>query len=380
MTLARKAAAGLAQVVALGSLTGGTGAQANAPGPASVPTESTETAAPWRLTLRSDRHADALPLALLGQDSGSALAPRRGLNLAYLDDQIGIERRIGPWTLGLLARSYATVVASEDALRLALQSAAGQGPAQDTRWQASVHYRGLSGAGVSARWQITFNPAFSVALSGQWLALSHWRDQRVVGQVGFNAQAASYGLNLVSDRIDDRLSFPYQTSQASHGSALLLGAQATWRAAGWLAEVNLRDGGWLHWRAIPRQQLSLVSDRQIVDADGFVVYGPLIEGRNSQTLSTQRWPWRTRLTLGREMPDGHQLMASADHLPGFGWLPAVQWQRRLGLVDLAVKWRIHERRFGTSVAFHGLSLCVGADRLGAQSRSREFQLTWNSGF
>lgn len=378
MSLARAAAAGLALGVVVGGLVIAGGAHANASAP--PPGIAETSAAAWRLTLRSERHSDALPLALLGRDAWSALAPRRGLNLAYLDDQIGIERRSGPWTLGLLARSYATVVASEDALRLAQLSAAGQRPAQDSRWQASAHYRGLSGAGVSARWQTSFNPALTIALAGQWLALGHWRDQRVNGQVGFNAQAASYGLNLASDRIDDRLSFPYQTGQAPQGSALLLGAQAIWQAAGWMAEVDLRDGGWLHWRGVPRQQLSLVSDRQGVDANGFVAYGPLIEGLNSQTLTTQRWPWRSRLTLGRVVGDDHQLRAIADHLPGFGWLPAVQWQRRIGLVELGVEWRVHERRLGTTLACRGLSLRVGADRLGGQSRSREILLAWTSGF
>ena len=379
MSLARTAATGLALVVALSGLAAGTDAHAGPPEP--VPSATPETSATsWRLTLRSERHSDALPLALLGQDAWSALSPRRGLNLAYLDDQIGIERRSGSWAFGLLARSYATVVVSEDALRLAQLPAARQSPAQDTRWQATAHYRGLTGAGVSARWQTTFNPALTVALAGQWLALGHWRDQRANGQVSFNAHAASYGLNLVSDRIDDRLSFPYQTGQAPQGSALLLAAQATWQAAGWLVDVELRDGGWLHWRAIPRQQQSLVSDRQSVDADGFVAYGPLIEGRNSQTLATQCWPWRTRLSLGRAVGVDHQLRASADHLPGFGWLPAVQWQRHIGLVDLGVEWRVHERRLSTTLTRRGLSLRIGADRLGGQARSREFQLAWASGF
>jgi hypothetical protein len=340
-----------------------------------------EAGAAWQLSLRSDRHSDALPLAALSDDDWRHLAPRAGHNLAYVDEQLRLQRRSGAWTFGLLARSQATLVASRETLLLAAQVDGGQRPAGETRWAADMRLRAFSGAGalVAHAWPLTQN--LTLELSAQLLALGRWRERSIQGPVSYDASTASYAFALQSSELDDRLEFPFQQAFARRGVGTLLGAELAWSAGPWSAHAALRDGGWLHWRGLPQQQATLATDAQGLDADGFVVYRPLVEGRNAQAGLTRLQPWLGHLALSRTVAEGHQLGVTIDTVPGFGALPAVQWQQRLnpaaiGPVQLGLGWRLHERRATLALAWRGWQLQAGADRLDAAARSRELALSW----
>ncbi len=337
--------------------------------------------AAWHFSLHSDRHSDALPLAALGDDDWRRLAPRPGRNLAYVDEQLRLQRRCGDWTFGLLARSQATLVASRAALQLAAVVDAGQRPAGDARWLAAMQLRAFSGAGalVAREWPLA--PGLTLELSAQLLALGRWRERSIQGPVRYDASTARYAFALQSSELDDRLEFPFQQAFARRGVGALLGAELAWAAGPWSARAALRDGGWLHWRGVPQQQATLATDTQGLDADGFVVYRPLVVGRNAQAGLTRSQPWRGHVALSRSMADGQQLAVTIDTVPGFGALPAVQWQQRLdapaiGPVQLGLGWRLHERRATLALAWRGWQLQAGADRLDAAARSREFALRW----
>ena len=334
----------------------------------------------WRVSLRSDRHSDALPLAALGADDWRHLAPRPGRNLAYLDDELRLERSAGDWTVGLLARSQATLVASRESLQLAALVDSGQRPPADARWDADLRLRAFSGAGLALARR--FRPAehWSAGLSAQVLALGRWRERQIAGPVAFDAASRSYSFQLQSSETHDQLAFPFQQAFARRGSALLLGAELGWAAGAWSVQAALRDGGWLRWRGVPQQAARLDTDVLSQDADGFVRYQPLVQGRNSQAGLTRRMPWRGHLAIDHALADGHRLGLSMDSVPGFGVLPALAWQRRLRGLDLGLAWRLHERRLTVSLAGHGLSLRAGADRLDGRARSRELALGYDSTF
>lgn len=340
-----------------------------------------EADASWQFSLRSDRHSDALPLAALGDDDWRHLAPRPGRNLAYVDEQLRLQRRSGGWTVGLLARSQATLVASRETLELAALVDGGQRPAGDARWLADMQLRAFSGAGALVAHEWPLAPGLTLALSTQLLALGRWRERSIHGPVTYDASTASYAFALQSTELDDRLEFPFRQAFARRGVGALLGAELAWSAGPWSARVALRDGGWLHWRGLPQQQATLVTDAQGLDANGFVVYRPLVEGRNAQSGRTRLQPWRGHVALSRTVAEGRQLAVTIDTVPGFGALPALQWQQRLdhaaiGPVQLGLGWRLHERRATLSLGWRGWRLQAGADRLDAAARSREFALTW----
>ena len=330
-----------------------------------------DAAAVWQFSLRRDQHSDALPLAQLGDDHWAALQPRAGRNLAYLDEEVRLQRRAGDWSLALLARSYATLVANDQALELAARVDSGQRPTQDRRWQAEVQLRAFSGAGLALGRSLTLAPGWTAELSAQALALGHWRERSITGPVSFDAASRSYSFALQSQDNNDRLRYPFQQAFARQGAGLLLGGALAWTGGPWSARAELRDGGWLHWRGLPQQQATLATQVTAVDGDGFVVYGPLVQGQNSQAGLTRWLPWRATLALDHALGHTQRIGLLLNTVPGFGVLPVLQWQQRLDTLQLGVDWRVHERRLTLALAWQGLSLRAGADKLGGDARSRE---------
>jgi hypothetical protein len=339
-----------------------------------------DAGAVWQLSLRSQRHSDALPLARFGDDVWSQLTPRPGRNLAYLDEELRLARRSGAWSIGLLARSQATLVASRESLELARIVDSGQRPPAAAQWAADVQLTAFSGVGLALARDFTPAPGWTAQLSAQALSLLRWRDRRITGPVAFDAGAQAYSLQLQSDEIDDRLVFPYQQAHAPRGAGLLLGAALGWRGGPWTLGAALLDGGWLRWRGVPQQQASLDSGRTGLDADGFLLYGPLIEGRNRQQDLTRRLSWRGRLTLDRALASDQTLGLTVDTVPGFGALPALDWRQRRGRLAWGLGWRVHERRLTLGADWQGWTLRAGADRLDASARSREWVLGYAASF
>lgn len=341
----------------------------------------------WRLELASDHHCDALPLSALGDPGWSAVMPRSGRNLAYLDDSVALARddAHSGWGWSLLARSTLSLVASDGALALAKQASSGQAPTMNTRWAVKVAYEGFIGAGLELRRRWSPGPGWTLTPSLQLLRLSRWRERSADGTVAYQAAdttgAPRYTAQVETLQVFDGLAFPYQQARAAQGLGLLPGLViAHQQADGWFGSLTLRDGGWLRWPGIPRQTLSLQTDRQTTDAAGFLVYGPLVEGQNSQQPASNRRAWRSTGVIGLATATGQSWSLVLDHRPGLDLLPAVQWQGRIGPVDLGAQWRLHEARLTGTLAWQGLSLRMGADRLGAGSRSREMALAWSSGF
>lgn len=366
---ARVAAAGLLAAV-VGSV------------PAAVADNDTDADAGWRLGLHSRQHSDATALNLGRDPRAEDLAPRRGRNLAYIDDEVRLERTHGAWTLGLLARSRATLVASAGTLALYRQVDGPDTLPADQRWTVDARFRGFSGGGLvfgrghllgagwSARWEL------------QALVLQRWRERRISGTAGDTAgtagTAGAYDFALTSMQRDNGLRFPFQTAFAARGSALLGGAAVAWQGQRWQFEVAVDDAGWQRWRGLPRQDAVLDSATATYDADGFVVYRPLVQGQNSQATATLAAPaWGRLAARWRVDPaTGLGAEAGADLLPGFGALPWLGLRLPAGNWQLALQWRTHERRLTAQGAWRGLTLTAGADRLGGNQQSREFGLAW----
>jgi len=73
-----------------------------------------------------------------------------------------------------------------------------------------------------------------------------------------------------------------------------------------------------------------------------------------------------------------RIEAAVETQAGFGALAALGWQRHIGAADLTLRWHVHERRLTVGVAWQGLTVRFGADRLGAGAHSREFALGYAS--
>ncbi|WP_119154636.1 hypothetical protein [Caldimonas tepidiphila] len=328
----------------------------------------------WQFQLQTDRHSDPLPLADLEKDDFERLQERGRRNLAYVDDEARLSRADGAWTWSLLARSRATLTVNRDAISL-LKHGSGHTRAEaDTQWHTEARLRGFNGAGLELKRAFEPAPAWRAHLSLQALRLARWRERSIEGPVQFDAARDSYRFDLRSSELNDRLSFPFQREHAPHGAGLLFGAGVSWQGERFGLAASVRDAGWLHWQGMPRQEFTLASDTQAIDADGFVVYKPLLQGRNRQDGLTAHAPLRWKLSGNWQASPDSTLNASIDALPGFGALPAVSWQQRWPFLRTELGWRFHERRATFGVNWHGWQLKLGTDRLGSGAHSRTLSL------
>lgn len=332
---------------------------------------------PWQLSLRYDHHSDGLALDQMGtRDWAKSLRPRQGLNLSYVEDELRLDKQQGPWSLALLARSSASLVASPDAMELASLISRGEHPAGNTQWDNEVLLRGFNGVGLEVGRSHRLAARWSARWTAQGLLLTRWRERQLNGPASYAADSGSYQFDLQSRELDNKRRFPFQQDFAAQGAGLLLGAELGWQGEQAFAALAVRDGGWLHWRDVPQQQMQLNSVTQAVDADGFLIYRPLIQGQNSQQGRTRRQPWRPQIRTGWKLENQAQISASVEHLPDFGLLPALQWSQRDGELEWGLEWRFHERRATLSMGWQNWRLRVGTDSLDSQARSRELGLTY----
>src|SRR5688500_13804316 len=198
--------------------------------------------APWALSLRSAHHSDALPLHAFGDDDSArrALSPRRGRNLAYVDDELKLGRQVGAWQWALVARSHATLVSSEDALDLAPRLDRDAAQSADRRWQTDLRYQAFQGGGIELGQALAPAAGWQLAWNAQVLRLRHWRERRLDGPVHFDAASAAYSFDLRSTQVDDRLDFPFRTGFRDTGTGLLFGGRIGWRGDALALSLGVR--------------------------------------------------------------------------------------------------------------------------------------------
>lgn len=330
----------------------------------------------WIFSARSVHHGEAVPLSALDDEDQALeqLDPRPGRNIAYVDDEARLSYTKGAWSWSLLARNSAVLVTNHDTLEMVQQISSDVTPAADRQWQAQVRYESFQGGGLELGYR--FEPArqWRVNTAAQLLQLRHWRQRTLNGQVNFSAANDTYAFDLKSTQTDDRLKFPFQGPKDGSGAGLLLAGEVGWRDDTWAASLGVRDLGWLRWNSLPQQYATLSTQTQSYDADGFVIYKPLIEGRNSQEGYTHKLRgWWTARASWRASEAG-ELELSSDWVQDFGALPGIAWRQRLADVDVSLQWRFHERRATVSLGWQGWWLRAGADKLGSEQRSRELAL------
>lgn len=332
----------------------------------------------WSLLLHSDRHSDFSSLADLREDDRSGYRARSSRNLAYVEEEARVQRTTGAWTWSLLARSSATLVANRDAIG-ALRHLHGLGrDANDRQWNVDARLRGFSGFGAEVGHRFSPGPEWTGLVLVQALALTRLRDRHITGAADFEGATSTYGFDLRSRETNDRLDFPFRQDVAPRGAALLFGGEIGWKRGPWSLTAGMRDLGWLHWRQVPQQEFTLASRTRDVDAEGFVVYRPLVQGQNRQGGRTRTAPPRAMLAGGwQATPDG-ELRLRARHFQGFGWRPSAGWAQRFGTVETETSIDFEERRIVVDARWERWQLRLGFDRPDGAAQSRVFGIRYRA--
>jgi hypothetical protein len=342
-------------------------AQAREPGPNDVV---------LGLQLTSRRHSDFGPLGQLEHIQAHELQARRARNVAYIDEEVRVSARRDLWGVSALARSFAVLTATRDSIHL-VRHASGRRSAGDEHWQVDAKFSGFVGAGAEIGRDFVLTENIRGSLAASALLVDRWRDHRVSGDAAYTA-SGGYSFGLRSSELNDRLQFAFfQQSGAPSGTAMLFSGDLRWQQDSYAAGVSFRDAGRVNWPRIPRQQLDLTSRTQQVDADGFVIYRPLLEGVNSQSQASHAAPLRWTAQASWAASPSGKLTALAEHIQGFGMLPRVEWHQKWGNATGLLRWSVHERRLTVGMDWKGLRFQLGADRFGDSMRSREAQLSYS---
>ncbi len=346
-----------------------------------------------RVELTSDHHSDPLSLAQFGSDEPLLISPRAGRNLVYLRDEVRTSAPLAGGQLALLARQAATLVASPGTVTVASDLDTAGSPATSAHHAVRLRYTGFAGWGLA--WRTGSTPGIDLAdpaPANAWLAAPGWHWQagvqalqlqrliwrRIDGQVSFDAATAGYSFGLESDRGDNRLKLPFEQPYAATGAAVLLDAQLMHCDIDRCLGAGVRDLGRLRWRGLPREQATLSTQTQAVDADGYLIYKPLVQGLDSQPDVSRAAPVSVNVDARWPLAPGWHAALRAEWLAAYGWLPAarVQWQGASGPA-WAASWQVHERRLGLQASGERWVLGYATDKFGAGAHTRELRLALN---
>jgi hypothetical protein len=333
------------------------------------------------LAMSTARFSDPLSLkALMGSALDQAV-PRGPRNLAYVRDEIRLGYRLPAGVLSVIVRQSATLVADEGAVAVVRDVATPGGPGYSYDQPVRLRMSGFVGTGL----------AFDAEGRGgdtpwrwwggvQLLRLNRILERDLHGEVAYDMATGIYGLQAQSSYASDRLTFPFQRGFPSSGVGLLFqGGVGRWVSdAGYLA-LKVEDVGRLNWSGLPREDMSLSTRTSQVDADGYLVYRPLANGRNRQdrysVAAVSTWTLEGEWLAGEHW----SALAKVRRIDGFDrLLPSTGVGWRQGDWRLSVGRMWYERALSLGVSRGAWRLAIAADRLGAGAHARVAALQWQA--
>jgi len=331
----------------------------------------------WQFHLHAERFSDPLAIKYFGApDWAKHVHARNGRNAVMVEHTLGVTRSVAgsPHQWSILARQVGRLSMNEDSARRIAQIAGVRDEEKEWQAQADVDYKAFSGAGIGWKFAAPDDlNGFFLEGGVQALLLKSLTARQIQGVVDFNSVNQRYSFNLESFHSGSNLDFPFQKPYSGSGYGLLFEGGVGWRSANWQFKANLRDVGLLHWSEIPHQALNLNTDNQTKDANGLIVYKPLVNGQNSQ--SSVRWqaPWTGGVDLMYKLPNQQRISLPWQYVPKIGWLPALRWQDQTRTLKWALTGRAYQRDLVTQLQWQNWQLAFS---LGQISRSQIFSLAY----
>lgn len=332
----------------------------------------------YKLDVRSDQHSDPLPLRYFGQsDWVKHLQPRAGLNLVRLDQSIEIgllsEESYG---LAIIARNKGRLIATEETLNRAGELARDQSGVQDWRLTPKLSLTGFSGLGLA--WQKSHALAEHLRLrwGAQGLLLKQLYSRDLAGLLDYQSSSQSYIFDITSFEKNSRLKTPFQSPFDSSGQGLLFQADLQWTFDTVRLEMGVSDVGWLRWQLLPEQLLNLNSNTSSRDANGYLLYKPLVQGQNYQRTVLWTAPWTGKIQASWYATPSQVVSLPWTYIPGFGWLPAYRWTHLGWPIVWSLEWRQHDRNLLFESRWNQWTFGWGLNNSRSESRSQAWHITY----
>lgn len=353
-----------------------------------VPTDNAH--ARWQVSAWLDEQSvsDGLPvLALDRADWYRGLSGVASPYRAQRQLQGGVEATHPTgWRLGVLARSFAHVQATEDAVALAALIAQKMDPAVGVVAHVAAKSRGWSGKGLSVGtpW-IPLMPSgpWRWRADAQWLQLEKVRQNQLEGHIAY--QAGAYDVHVNADRWGNQIAGPFLSPSGSTGwgGSLSLALEGE-PAPNWYLGIRANDIlSRLHWGSLARETSLIHSQVTTRNPDGSLNYAAVVNGTQSlaawQKNMDVRWQLDVRRSIRGEQGELGALTWRSVRWNGLDqhWLG---WASPVGAQGVAWLVAAEPRRSALSggLQWRGLTVALATDgQSQSQTRYRSWSLRWD---
>ncbi len=282
--------------------------------------------------------------------------PRNGLNVGFVSVRAGIGAQAGGWRLSKVARTELLVESGREMTDLMHLYKTRISASPGRTYSVDVEYAGYAAKGwrIDKAWRWQARPGHDISFGLGYSLLEGNRVRSGSAQGSLTSLGnGNYAFAVMRDDAYTGKTYPFQTPGSPEGSGGGIDLGLEWKMPQgarleWIANDVL---GRMRWRDIPGTLSNAGTGVTGTDANGYIVYAPVLSGRNARREFTQKLP--VRWALGVEVPwRDFYVLGSLSHLQrSFFPLLGLGWNIRDG-------WRLqadYDFRFKT----YGFKLAAG---------------------
>lgn len=344
----------------------------------------------WQVSTWTDEQSVSDGLPVLALDRADWYLGLAGVSPTYRAQrqlQGGLEATHPTgWRMGVLARSFAHLQATEDAVALAALVAQKVDPEIGVVANVAARSKGWNGKGLSlgSPWiPLMQSSQWRWRADAQWLQLEKVRQNQLEGQIAY--QAGAYDVHVNADRWGNQISGPFlsPSGRTGWGGSLSLALEGE-PAPNWYVGIRANDiWSRLHWGSLTREISLINSQVTSRNPDGSLNYSALINGKQSlevwQKNMGVRWQFDARRTIQGEQGELGALTWNSINWEGLNqhWLG---WASPVGAQGTAWLVALEPRRYALSggLKWRGLTVAMATDgKSKSQTQYRSWLLRWD---
>jgi len=288
--------------------------------------------------------------------------PRDGLNIGLLSTRAEAGAQAAGWRLSAVRRTDLLIESGREMTDLMrLYKTRAPAPAGQT-FSVDAHFQGFEAKGwrldKAWNWKTRGNHDLSFGLGYSLLDGTRVRAGAAQGSFA-SLGGGNYGYALDMDDAYTRKTYPFQTPGTPEGSGGNADVAFEWKTPQgvrleWVANDLF---GRMRWRDVPGTVANAGTGVTGTDANGYIVYAPVLSGRNARRDFTQKLP--VRWGLGAEVPwRDFYALGSISHLQhttfpllALGWKFAPGWRVQ---ADYDLRFKTYGFKLAGSRAFVAL--------------------------
>lgn len=347
---------------------------------------ATETPATDGWTVYSDvsfwQASDAVPISQI-DDEWTTYSPRAGRNTALMRNRLAAGVEKSRWRLGVEVRQDAWLTTDRASLDVFHQYQQKRKPVPPASFALQASYfsfraqglrigRSFDGPRLGGR-------ASSIELSGAVYGKQRLRERSVHGIVTY-PQADTYEVLASHVDADSRMTYPFMGDKPSASGASLSLAATLPLLDAWTLRVQADDvASRLRWKRLPVNTEVLDSETKSYDANGYVNYQPLLNGRRRQVERTFRIPRYTAAALDYRYRD----WGAGLHVARYAGetIPTLSVSRAFGWLTLRANVETRFDSAGIGIEAGNLRLMLQSDALELdEAKARSLQLHYHATF